>query len=114
MIGPNMFRTVYGDIGSFQEKCHLIRYYQIPRKNLAAAIDLMGEIDALSDKISLAGVVPVAHQEMGIIMGIYRFSSMADVGMSIDEIGLSEAFQKLVDKANTLGSLTSAHMNIIL
>ena len=51
---------------------------------------------------------------MGIITGIYRFSSMADAGLSIDEIGMSEAFQKLVDKANTLGSLTSAHMNIIL
>ena len=51
---------------------------------------------------------------MGIIAGIYRFSSMADAGLSIDEIGMSEAFQKLVDKANTLGALTSAHMNIIL
>ena len=74
----------------------------------------MGEIDALSDKISLTDVVPVAHQEMGIIAAIYRFSSMEDAVLSIDEIGMSEAFQKLVDKANTLGALTSAHMNIIL
>ena len=26
MIGPNMFRTIYGELGTLQEKAHLIRY----------------------------------------------------------------------------------------
>ena len=114
MIGPNMFRTIYGELGTLQEKAHLIRYYQMPRHKIPAAIELMGEIDALSDDVNLTAVAPVAHEQMGMIAGVYRFNSMAHVGKAIDEVGMSEAFQNLVNKANTLGTLTSAQMNITL
>ena len=114
MIGPNMFRTIYGELGTLQEKAHLIRYYQMPRHNIPAAIELMGEIDALSDDVNLTAVAPVAHEQMGMIAGVYRFNSMAHAGKSIDEVGMSEAFQNLVNKANTLGTLTSAQMNITM
>ena len=114
MIGPNMFRTIYGELGTLQEKAHLIRYYQMPRHNIPAAIELMGEIDALSDDVNLTAVAPVAHEQMGMIAGVYRFNSMAHAGKAIDEVGMSEAFQNLVNKANTLGTLTSAQMNITL
>ena len=69
MIGPNMFRTIYGELGTLQEKAHLIRYYQMPRHNIPAAIELMGEIDALSDDVNLTAVAPVAHEQMGMITG---------------------------------------------
>ena len=114
MIGPNMFRTIYGELGTLQEKAHLIRYYQMPRHNIPAAIELMGEIDALSDDVNLTAVAPIAHEQMGMIAGVYRFNSMAHAGKAIDEVGMSEAFQNLVNKANTLGTLTSAQMNITL
>ena len=114
MIGPNMFRTIYGELGTLQEKAHLIRYYQMPRHNIPAAIELMGEIDALSDDVNLTAVAPVAHEQMGMIAGVYRFNSMAHAGKAIDEVGMSEAFQNLVNKANTLGTLTSAQMNITM
>ena len=113
-MGPNMFRTIYGELGTLQEKAHLIRYYQMPRHNIPAAIELMGEIDALSDDVNLTAVAPVAHEQMGMIAGVYRFNSMAHAGKAIDEVGISEAFQNLVNKANTLGTLTSAQMNITL
>ena len=61
VIGPNMFRTIYGELGTLQEKAHLIRYYQMPRHNIPAAIQLMGEIDALSDDVNLTTVAPVTH-----------------------------------------------------
>ena len=51
---------------------------------------------------------------MGMIAGVYRFNSMAHAGKAIDEVGMSEAFQNLVNKANTLGTLTSAQMNITM
>ena len=70
MIGPNMFRTIYGELGTLQEKAHLIRYYQMPRHNIPAAIELMGEIDALSDDVNLTAVAPVAHEQMGMIAGV--------------------------------------------
>ena len=114
MIGPNMFRTIYGELGTLQEKAHLIRYYQMPRHNIPAAIELMGEIDALSDDVNLTAVAPVAHEQMGMIAGVYRFNSMAHAGKAIDEVGMSEGFQNLVNKANTIGTLTSAQMNITL
>ena len=114
MIGPNMFRTIYGELGTLQEKAHLIRYYQMPRHNIPAAIELMGEIDALSDDVNLTAVAPVAHEQMGMIAGVYRFNSMAHAGKAIDEVGMSEGFQNLVNKANTLGTLTSAQMKITM
>ena len=92
----------------------MIRYYQMPRHNITAAIELMGEIDALSDDVNLTAVAPVAHEQMGMIGVVYRFNSMAHAGKAIDEMGMSEAFQNLVNKANTLGTLTSAQMNITL
>ena len=86
----------------------------MPLHNIPAAIELMGEIDALSDDVNLTAVAPVAHEQMGMILGVYRFISMAHAGKAIDEVGMSEAFQNLVNKANTLGTLTSAQMNITL
>ena len=80
----------------------LIRYYQMPRHNIPAAIELMGEIDALSDDVNLTAVAPVAHEQI-----LYRFNS-SHAGKAIDEV------VNLVNKANTLGTLTSAQMNITL
>ena len=91
MIGPNMFRTIYGELGTLQEKAHLIRYYQMPRHNIPAAIELMGEIDALSDDVNLTAIAPVTHEQMGMIAGVHRFNSMAHAGKAIDEVGMSEA-----------------------
>ena len=34
MIGPNMFRTIYGELGTLQEKAHLIRYYPVSYTHL--------------------------------------------------------------------------------
>ena len=51
--------------GTLQEKAHLIRYYQMPRHNIPAAIELMGEIDTLSDDVNLTAVAPVAHEKWG-------------------------------------------------
>ena len=73
MIGPNMFRTIYGELGALQEKAHLIRYYQMPRHNIPAAIELMGEIDALSDDVNLTAVATLAHEQMGMIAGGVSF-----------------------------------------
>ena len=49
-----------------------------------------------------------------MIAGVYGFNSMAHAGKAIDEVGMSEAFQNLVNKANTLRTLTSVKMNITL
>ena len=54
------------------------------------------------------------RDRMGMIAGVYRFNSMAHAGKANDEVGMSEGFQNLVNKANTLGTLTSAQMNITM
>ena len=51
---------------------------------------------------------------MGMFAGVYRFNSMAHAGKTMADVGMSEAFQNLVNKANTLGTLTSAQMNITM
>lgn len=114
VVGPSMFRTIYNDVDALQEKVQLVRIYNVPRKNIPAVIELMGEVDSLSDDVNLLGVLPVASQDMSLCAAIYRFDSLSHLGRSFDGVGTSEEFLRLVEKANTLGTLSAANMNISL
>ena len=114
VVGPSMFRTIYNDVDALQEKVQLVRIYNVPRKNIPAVIELMGEVDALSEDVSLLGVLPVINHDMGLCAAVYRLDSLSHFGRAFDGVGTSEEFQKLVERANTLGTLSAASMNISL
>jgi hypothetical protein len=40
----------------------------------------------------------------------YYNKTMEDLGKTIDEVGMSEKFQKIVTKANTLGTLEKSRV----
>ena len=74
----------------------VVRTYQMSRKHLPEMIEIVKEIDSLSDN-QVTAMVPVQHPQMDRIHGIYHFHSLADAGKYIDEVkGLSLKFQELV------------------
>ena len=89
----------------------VVRTYQMSRKHLPQMIDIVEEIDSLSDN-KVTVMVPVQNSQMDRIHGIYHFDSLADAGKYIDEVGLSPRFQQLVNKANESGALVRSGMNI--
>ncbi len=87
------------------------RTYRMSRKNLPEAIDIIKEIDEMSDH-KVSGLVPVMHSEMDTIYAMYHFESLSNAGKYIDEVGMSARFQELVIKANELGTLVRSSMHI--
>ena len=58
--------------------------------------------------VNVVGVLPVVNEDMGILHATYQFKSLKDWGEKVDEIGMSDAFQAIVTKANELGTLESS------
>ena len=108
MMGPMMFRTIYGDIGWDTHPVSQMRVYQMPRKNVPQAVSILGEVDAMTDDVKVTGVAPVVTEDMTLIHATYQFKSITDWGEQVDKIGMSEEFQKIVDRANELGTLVSS------
>ncbi len=108
MIGPFLFRTIYGDIAWDTHPVSQMRAYQMPRKNVPAAVQILGEVDQLTDEVEVAGVAPVVSEDMTLILATYQFTSIADYGVQLDKVGMSDAFQQIVNKASELGTLVSS------
>ena len=108
MAGRMIFRTVYGDIAWDTHPVSMARIYRIVRKNIPAAVSIMEEVDSLSNEINVVGVAPVVNEDMGILHATYQFKSLKDYGAKVDGIGMSEAYQAMVIKANELGILESS------
>jgi len=105
--GPEMWRTVFGEP---QPTFPVIlqREYTIDRRRLASAVALLPEVQALRSDRPVIGVVPVLSGDMARIMIGYYAKSLADLGESIDSVGMSEAFQAIMLRAAEFGSLTKA------
>ena len=108
--GPFLLRDVYAPM-DVAAPVHVVRIYKMSRKNLPQMIDIVKEIDSLSEH-KVTAVVPVQHSQMDTIHGVYHFDSLADAGKYIDDVGLSPRFQELVNEANELGTLVRSGMNI--
>ena len=111
--GPEVWRTVFGEPQP-QFPIILQREYQIDRRNLKRAVEMLPEVQALRPDRPVLGIVPVVSSDMARLMVGYYGTSLADIGEGIDRVGLSEAFQAIVVRAAELGTLTRARvvMNI--
>jgi hypothetical protein len=45
---------------------------------------------------------------------LYYYKTLEELGIAIDQIGMSEEFQKIVLKANALGTLTKSRVVCII
>ncbi len=111
IIGPEVYRTVYGEVAP-EYPVVMQREYQIARANMAAAVEILPDIEVLSKDhdTKIMAAVPVIADDIGRLIVIYYFKSFEDLGVVIDSVGMSEAFQKIVIRANELGTLTKSRV----
>ena len=115
MIGPEVYRTVYGDLAP-DYPVVMQREYSVPRENLVDALGLLPDIEKLGKDhdYKLAAVIPVIADDLGRMAVLYYYKTLEELGVAIDQIGMSEEFQKIVAKANTLGTLTKSRVVCII
>ena len=111
VVGPEVYRTIYGDVAP-NYPIVMQREYRLPRENLQDALSLLPEIEKLgkSHDFKMMAVVPVIADDLGRMVVAYYNKTMEDLGKTIDEVGMSEKFQKIVTKANTLGTLEKSRV----
>ena len=115
MVGPEVYRTVYGDLAP-DYPVVMQREYSVPRENLGEALAILPDIEKLGKDhdYKLAAVVPVIADDLGRMVVLYYYKTLEELGIAIDEIGMSEEFQKIVLKANALGTLTKSRVVCII
>ena len=115
VVGPEVYRTVFGDLAP-DYPVIMQREYRLPRENLQNALSLLPEIEKLgkSHDFKMMAVVPVIADDLGRMVVAYYSKTMEDLGRTIDEVGMSEEFQKIVTKANTFGVLEKSRVVKIL
>ena len=107
IMGPDLYRSVYGDPPAKPATILINRAYHVPRGKVQDMLAMAPELEALFKKVdvSIGVVMPViaANNEM---MGItYRFTSMDHMGTALDTMVENQDFQNLITKANGVGTL---------
>ena len=115
LTGPEVYRTVYGDVAA-DYPIVMQREYHISRENLAEALNLLPEIEKLGKDhdYKLTAVVPVIADDLGRMAVLYYYKTMEELGLAIDQIGMSEQFQKIVAKASEIGTLSKSRVVSII
>jgi hypothetical protein len=111
VVGPEVYRTIYGDVAP-NYPIVMQREYRLPRENLQDALSLLPEIEKLgkSHDFKMMAIVPVIADDLGRMVVAYYNKTMEDLGKTIDEVGMSEKFQKIVTRANTFGTLEKSRV----
>jgi hypothetical protein len=111
VVGPEVYRTIYGDVAP-DYPIVMQREYRLPRENIQDALSLLPEIEKLgkSHDFKMMAIVPVIADDLGRMVVAYYNKTMEDLGKTIDEVGMSEKFQKIVTKANTFGTLEKSRV----
>ena len=107
IMGPDLYRSVYGDPPAKPATILINRAYHVPRGKVQDMLAMAPELESLFKKVdvSIGVVMPViaANNEM---MGItYRFTSMDHMGTALDTMVENQDFQNLITKANDVGTL---------
>ena len=73
---------------------------------------MLSEVEEISktEDTKLLALYPVIADKMNVLYVVYYYSSIASMGEIIDKIGMSEAFQNIVNRANEIGTLKSANV----
>ena len=111
LIGPEVYRSVYGQ-PSPEHNILLIREYEVDRKYVPQSVELLSEVESIGkdEDTKILGLYPIIADKMDTLFVIYYYSSFESMGDIIDRIGMSEAFQNLVSKANEIGKLKASNV----
>ena len=115
MKGPDIYRNIYGGITG-NKKAVIQRAYEMDRRNLRAAVALLEEVSDIfsGENIDVNAVVPMFSHKMDVLIVAYFFEDFAALGDGIDRIGMSEAFQSIVERSHELGRLFESRTTILL
>ena len=111
LIGPEVYRSVYGQ-PSPEHNILLIREYEVDRKFIPQSVELLAEVEDIGkdEDTKILGLYPIIADKMDTLFVIYYYSSFESMGDIIDRIGMSEAFQNVVNKANEIGKLKASNV----
>ena len=111
LIGPEVYRSVYGQ-PSPEHNILLIREYEVDRKYIPQSVELLAEVEAIGkdEDTKILGLYPIIADKMDTLFVIYYYSSFESMGDIIDRVGMSEAFQNVVNKANEIGKLKASNV----
>ena len=111
LIGPEVYRSVYGQ-PSPEHNILLIREYEVDRKYVPQSVELLAEVEAIGkdEDTKILGLYPIIADKMDTLFVIYYYSSFESMGDFIDRVGMSEAFQNVVNKANEIGKLKASNV----
>ena len=111
LIGPEVYRSVYGQ-PSPEHNVLLIREYEVDRKFVPQSVELLAEVEAIGkdEDTKILGLYPIIADKMDTLFVIYYYSSFESMGDIIDRVGMSEAFQNVVSKANEIGKLKASNV----
>lgn len=113
MVRRSGLRTVFGVPKWSDFPVSYYRRYTLPRSNLKKALDIIGEIDAMTtDEWAISAAVPITGADMNSFLAAYQFKSFVVMGKCLDEIGMSEKMQDIVARASELGTLQTADVMI--
>ena len=115
IVGPLVARRIYGT-PSTEYSIALQREWQMPRANIAEAVGMMPDIEAMGKEmdVKLTSVAPVIADGLDRIMVSYWFKSMEALGNGIDNVGMSEEYQAAVMKASELGTLLRSRIVVMI
>ena len=113
MVRRSGLRSVFGEPKWSDFPVSYYRRYTMPRSNMKKALDIIGEIDAMTnDEWTIAAAVPITGDDMNSFLAAYQFKSFVVMGKCLDEIGMSEKMQDIVSRASELGTLQTADVMI--
>lgn len=106
--GPYVYRSVWGEVSRLP--VILQREYIVARQNLPDLIALLPEAHAAVGKQPMVATIPVFAPQMDRLVVGYYSESIEHLGRNVDQYGMSEAFQAVVQKASRHGAINSARV----
>jgi hypothetical protein len=106
--GPYVYRTVWGEVSRLPVM--LQRQYQVTRLNLKDLIALLPDAHDAVGTQPMVAVIPVFAPEMDRLVVTYYSESMEHLGRNLDQYGMSDGFQAVVQKAARFGAVISGRV----
>ena len=106
--GPYVYRSVWGEVSRLP--VILQREYIVARQNLPDLIALLPEAHAAVGKQPMVATIPVFAPQMDRLVVGYYSESIEHLGRNVDQYGMSEAFQAVVQKASRHVAINSARV----
>jgi len=116
MRGPWLGRMLHNSKSTDPRKIVLARDYHMPRKNIAKAMELVPDLQAICDEndVEMGVGVPVIASDHEMMRIIYRFKDLKHWGSATDAVIANPSFSELVDAANELGTLKHSRLIMMI